>query len=62
MSAYNHHLCTKIQEVLFDLIDAKNNRMLALNQEAELPQEFESLDEWLDEQIHKLEQIESSLL
>ena len=62
MSAHNHQLSTKIQEVLFDLIDAKNNRMLGLNQEAELPQEFESLDEWLDEQILKLEQIDSSLL
>lgn len=54
----NHELLTKIQEVFFDLVDARNNRMLALAPEAGLPQEFETLDDWLDEQIVKLNRIE----
>lgn len=53
----NHATRTTIQEVLFDLYDAKDSRMLALAAEAELPQEFDTLNEWLDEQIAKLERI-----
>ncbi len=54
----NQALLTKLQEVFCDLVDAKNNRLLALAPEAQLPQEFETLDEWLDEQIVKLNRIE----
>jgi hypothetical protein len=54
----NQALRTAIQEVYFDLVDARDNQLLALAPEAELPQEFDTIGEWLDEQINKLERIE----
>jgi len=52
---------TLLQEVLFDLYDARNNALLSLKKGAELPDEFSSIEEWLSEQIEKIEMIESTL-
>lgn len=52
---------TLLQEVLFDLQDAKHNKLLALSPDSELPYEFSSIEEWLIEQIKKLEVIEFTL-
>jgi hypothetical protein len=54
----NQALRTAIQEVYFDLVDARDNQLFALSPEAELPQEFDTIGDWLDEQINKLERIE----
>jgi hypothetical protein len=54
----NQALLTTIQEVYFDLVDARDNQLLALAPDAELPQEFDTIGDWLDEQINKLERIE----
>ena len=49
---------TLIQEVYFDICDAIENQYFT---HGNLPQEFESVEEWLLEQKRKLEMIEADL-
>lgn len=55
----NNQLLTTVQEVYFDLCDAIENHTFS---GGDLPQEFKSAEEWLQEQKTKLEQIEAMLL
>lgn len=56
-----NQIITTLQEVLFDLYDARNSGVLQWRKGAETPEEFNSVDEWLDEQIAKIETIEAAL-
>lgn len=48
----------KLQEVYFDICDAINNDLFMFNKNSEIPQEFDSIKDWLMEQKNKLEKIE----
>lgn len=52
---------TTLQEVLFDLYDARDSGVLQWREGEETPEEFESVEEWLNEQIMKIESIEAAI-
>lgn len=56
-----NQIITTLQEVLFDLYDARETNLLQWRKGAEKPEEFNSVDEWLNEQIAKIEAIEAAL-
>jgi len=49
---------TKIQEVYFDLCDARNDQFLSFKRGSDTPQGYENAGEWIQEQIERLEYIE----
>jgi hypothetical protein len=52
---------TTIQEVIFDLHDAEQSGLLRFSPDADWPQEFATANEWVREQIEKLESVECSM-
>lgn len=57
----NNSVLTSVQEVLFDVNDAKNEKLFQLSPGSELPQEFESTYDWFEEQCKKLLDVDISL-
>ena len=53
------NLLTLAQEIYFDLIDAKEEQHLRATRN--LPEQFQGIDDWFDEQISKISQIEDAI-
>lgn len=54
-----HNILTLAQEIYCDLVDAKEERHLKATKD--MPEHFKNVDEWLDEQINKISEIEDAI-
>lgn len=54
-----HNILTLVQEVYCDLVDAKEEQHLRATKA--MPEQFQGIDDWLDEQISKMSEIEDAI-
>lgn len=52
-------ILTLAQEIYFDLIDAREEHHLRATKH--MPEQFQNIDEWLEEQISKISEIEDAI-